>query len=523
MSLKTYLNGFCHYLGYGRRQSERQKSAGIARPFRVSKAKKARAHLVLETLEDRSLMSVSVGSSFAGLGFPDSGLTPPDTMAAAGPSHVVEVVNSRIAFFDKFTCNLVSQQSLTNFFAPVKGGNFIFDPSVTYDELANRFVIVALDDSFAGGTSFLDVAVSNDSDPTHGFTEMQRIDVHSGMGKDLLLGDFPRLGWNADAYVITMNMYHTNGTKLTTFDHVRLVTMQKASLLDQNKATFTDFVVDRAGAAGANLTPAVMHGSQAGSPMWFVESPDLGGNAVSVIEMTNVLNNAPNFATTPIAVTAFQLPPAAGQPGNGAGTIDTGDNRILNAAWRNNRLVACQNVGTGGLAHARWYEFNTGSAAPTLTQWGEINRGAGVNTYFPSIEINSVGDLGMTFMESSSTEFMSMYVTGQLTLDPAGTMEAPVLVYAGQRTYSSTGFGEANGPFRAGDYSGISVDPITDRFWAANEYATAATAPPGALTFANWGTQIADFLPGVDTGPRHPFQPPPGKFPTQPPSTRPPR
>jgi serralysin len=60
-----------------------------------------------------------------------------------------------------------------------------------------------------------------------------------------------------------------------------------------------------------------------------------------------------------------------------------------------------------------------------------------------------------------------------------------VLVAAGQATYSTT-FQE--GPVhRAGDFSGITVDPVTGTsFWAANEYAT-APAPN------NWGTWIANF------------------------------
>src|SRR5262249_23022532 len=57
------------------------------------------------------------------------------------------------------------------------------------------------------------------------------------------------------------------------------------------------------------------------------------------------------------------------------------------------------------------------------------------------------------------------------------TMQAPVLVKAGTDTYFGT---------RAGDYSGITVDPVTGTsFWAANEYAR--------FFLSYWGTWIANF------------------------------
>ena len=75
----------------------------------------------------------------------------------------------------------------------------------------------------------------------------------------------------------------------------------------------------------------------------------------------------------------------------------------------------------------------------------------------------------MTFIQSSSTEYMSMYVTGRSTGDALGAMQTPVLVKAGQAAYGAT---FDSSPYRAGDYSGITVDPADGSFWAANEYAT---------------------------------------------------
>jgi len=103
-------------------------------------------------------------------------VVPPDTHAAVGPAHVVEVVNSVVAFFNKATGERFSTQSLSDFFAPV-GGLDPFDPVVAYDELAGRFIVGALDVDFIARTAHLIYVVSNTSNPLDGFTEMHRIDV----------------------------------------------------------------------------------------------------------------------------------------------------------------------------------------------------------------------------------------------------------------------------------------------------------------------------------------------------------
>jgi hypothetical protein len=78
----------------------------------------------------------------------------------------------------------------------------------------------------------------------------------------------------------------------------------------------------------------------------------------------------------------------------------------------------------------------------------------GIHTYYSSIEIAANGDIGMTFMQSSSTEFMSMYVTGQNAANSPGQLRTPMLAKAGLHTYRA--FDCAIGTFfvddcRAGD------------------------------------------------------------------------
>jgi hypothetical protein len=176
-----------------------------------------------------------------------------------------------------------------------------------------------------------------------------------------------------------------------------------------------------------------------------------------------------------VSVASWSNPPKAKQKGSTT-TIDTLDARLMNATMINGQLMTAHTVNSGGAAHARWYQIDTTGATPSLYQWGEINPGTGVDTYFPTVAMNTQGDIGMTYMESSANEYLSMYVTGQSYLDAGtGKMQTPVVTQSGTDVYTST---------RTGDYSGISVDPDDGlTFWAANEYKGSEF----------WNTGIASF------------------------------
>src|ERR1700757_4971640 len=69
----------------------------------------------VEGFEDRTLLSLSVGTSFTGATFNDSGFIPPDTQGAAGPTQLVETVNGVYSVYSK-SGTVVAQSSLDTFF-----------------------------------------------------------------------------------------------------------------------------------------------------------------------------------------------------------------------------------------------------------------------------------------------------------------------------------------------------------------------------------------------------------------------
>jgi hypothetical protein len=208
--------------------------------------------------------------------------------------------------------------------------------------------------------------------------------------------------------------------------------------------------------------------------MWFVENTWSGGSSIDVVRMDNVLSSSPVFTDQNLTVASYAIPPAAAQPGGT--TIDTGDCRTLNVEWNNNYLAAAFNSTAGSDAAAAWIEIGTAGSQPIVVQQGIIHPGTGVATYFPSVAVDASGDLALDYMESSTTENPSVYVTGRLAADAAGAMEPALLARGGTGTLYAS---------RAGDYSGISPDPsASGSFWVCNECGDAIQA---------WGTWVALF------------------------------
>src|SRR5262249_49613898 len=151
------------------------------------------------------------------------GCTPPDPSGAVGQDHVVQTVNSALAVYDKYTGTRLSLTSLRTFFSPLGSVQSLSDPVITYDEQYGRFAVGVLDYNQGARLSRFDFAASNDSDPTHGFT-FRRYDMQDGVGS-FDFADYPKMGWNADAYVVSFNMFPTGGSF-----HVDTLSIDKATL-----------------------------------------------------------------------------------------------------------------------------------------------------------------------------------------------------------------------------------------------------------------------------------------------------
>jgi hypothetical protein len=457
------------------------RGSGMAFPFSRPRGPKKRrpAFLHLEALEDRTLPSVTTGLAFPGNQSLQN-IHDADTVVAANANYVVEISNDTLGIWNKSTGQLVSQQTLASFWNPVQptasSPGFYYDVTGAWDDQANRWVLGTLyrvpTNPQVNNQLF---AVSNSADPTAGFSEMQSIPVlETSPTLGTIHGDFPLLGYNADEYTIAMNMNTTPGGAAG----VKILTIPKGPALDANPSTFTYYQTDLK-SPNYYWEPAVMNDANLGDPQWFAQIDPVTKNTLDLIKETNELSSSPTFSSYKMTIPAFGAIVRSPQPGT-ANTIDTGTTTYLSVAQRGNRIVVAQEVGTNGVTQARWYDFNVGGATPQLTQWGQLNPGPGIFTYDAGVNIAPNGDLGFTYMQSSASQYMSMYVTAQEAGAPAGVTDTPVPVVPGTVPYMSV---------RNGDYTGVVIDPVTGGFWAAAEYAF-----PGSPSVTNnWATYITSF------------------------------
>src|SRR5262249_2146515 len=188
------------------------------------------------------------------------GYVPPDTDIAVGPQFVVETVNAQIQIYDKATgAAMLPNTPLNVFFG--QPSESPFDPVVSYDEIANRFIVVA--PTFSG---HLLLAVSNTSNPLDGFSAKYDLDVSEGGFQ----GDFPKIGWNTDEVVITLNMYPGPGAF-----HVQVLSFATSSLFSATPPASLTLNTDYFSFDRTNndftMAAAAMHGAKLGDPMYFVE------------------------------------------------------------------------------------------------------------------------------------------------------------------------------------------------------------------------------------------------------------
>jgi len=407
---------------------------------------------------------------FAGIS--NTGWDPPDCTVAVGPNHIVSTVNTSIAFFSK-TGTKTFQQPLDNsgtpgFFEPQGALNFVFDPKVIYDRIAGRFVVVALE-YYSSGTAYVDIAVSDDSDPNGTWYKYRTSSVVNIGGTNYWV-DYPGLGVDANGIYITGNLFDFAGTS---FGGGWVRSVQKSTVLSGGTATYADLRL----ASGSSYQVADAWG---------------GDRAVLVHRGTNVsliltaINNpftTPSAITRTVTVPSNSAPPDAGARGTSA-LLDTLDGRIMNAVVRDGKLYTCHAVSGSTRALARWYQVNlnswpnTSTNAPSLAMSGSISPSSTTeSTFFPAIAVNARGDVAVVHAASSTAIYPEVRAASRRATDASGTLGTPVTLA------SATSSPGGSGTSRWGDYFACAVDPVNEcTFWGIGETRGTARAGPRPST-----------------------------------------
>lgn len=412
----------------------------------------------------------------------DATVIPPDTMGAAGPDHLVSLLNSQFAVFDKraglIPDTVISIDAFWGSVLPDISGVFPFDPKVVYDHSSGRFIFTSVAGQSAPD-SWLLVAVTATSDPG-GLTYKWAIDADAD-ADNVVRGnwaDFPQMGVDERNVYVSANMFNSAGF----FQYTKVWVIPKAQLLaGANPITWIEFR-DPPPIGTSTMQPAVTIGRSAAEYFVFEEGTR---GTLGLAQITGPAGSPTwkDLGRVNVAdYTPFFSPGLPGAPQLGTdNAVDTGDTRLLNAVFRDGFLWTTHNVAGNGTQKTEiaWYKIDP--VTMSVVDQGRIsdpNRWY----YMPSIAVNANGDMAIGFSGSSAGEYASAYYALRRVSDPPGTTSSPTLLKTGVAPY--------NRP-RWGDYSATVVDPADDfTFWTLQEYA-AVTSGGRSL----WGTWWGKFHP----------------------------
>jgi hypothetical protein len=426
---------------------------------------------------------------------------PPDTMGAAGPSHLMTMLNTQVRIQDKTGSNL-STVSLTTFWTSGTGlsGN-PFDPKIVYDSISGRW-IATCDANSRSASSRVFFAISSTNDPTGAWTYYWFVADATGTA----WADYPGFGVNQTWIAITNNMYTVSENS---FSGAKMWVIDKTTALTGGALTATAFSTgfdNGGGYTGFTLKPSVTFGSE--SKLYITDNPGYSYFGTKLLRMSEITGtgSSPSRSVTPgspFAGTGFFLVSNnfdwsqidASQLGTSS-LVNTNDYRILNAVFRNGRIWTTHSgglpVGSVDRTAVFWYQLDPALMASTgapIVQSGALDGGAGVHHFFPSISANKNDDACVGFSRSDSARYVEAVATCRSSGDSAGTMDSITVVKAGEDSYVKD-FGK--GRIRWGDYSGTVVDPVDDTtFWTIQEYAE--TDVGSSSSDDRWGTWWGKF------------------------------
>jgi len=453
-----------------------------------------------------------------------SSSSPPDTTGDVGPNHFLQGINasggSGVRVFTK------SGSQMTDFLLEslASGGNCASgycDPIVLYDQLADRWLI----SEFASSGSYFCVYVSQTSDPTGSWYAYQFTAGYSSVP------DYPKYGvWPQDddndgvydegSYLIGVNA-GSGGRDVWALDRGKMLqglaaTTQKFTAPSLSAFSFQLFLP--AGQEGndppPNHTPALflrpvdteINSGYSCSP----EPCDVMEIWSLDVDWANSSNS--DFARLPDAKIAEYDHTLCGtgstwncmpQPGTTQKIDPIREPIHFPLQYRNfgsyETLVGCFAEDVDGTDHAavHWFELRKTTGNWTTYQEGVLGGESGVHRSVCSAAMDGWGNIavGYTRTGSSTPYYPSIYYSGRLESDTAGTMP-----YFDNRIQDATNSKTNNE--RWGDYAGMGVDPVDDcTFWFVTEYGGSGLTKIASFKFDECGCVTPQAPTGLNAQP----------------------
>lgn len=413
------------------------------------------------------------------------GATPPDTGGAAGPNHVVTMLNSQVLIQSR-TGEIRPDYpiELDRFWSGLGDFSDTFDPRFQYDPGNDRWIASAGVHAASKKAALL-IGVSQTGDPG-GNWNLFRIDI----GTTGFWADYPVLGFNENWIVISANVFRL--PPRGAYDRTEIYVFNKSELYRNGSDAYVSFRDDR-----GEFSPVRDYDHRADT-LYLVQA--FGGETGTI--RISVLKGSPGAEQFVAGASeiAIREPWSEASPRgedfapqlNSYAKVDTGDSRIQSCVLRGGAIWCAHTVFLPAenpkRAAVQWFQVDPAASQPL--QFGRIEDASGANFYaFPSIAVNRNSDALIGYSRFSRSGYPDAGFSLRAASDPPDTMPRKTIYKRGEAPYIAIGYDE--GSNRWGDFSATMVDPVDDlTFWTIQEYA--ATPTEGYL--GRWGTWWAEIV-----------------------------
>ncbi len=406
-------------------------------------------------------------------GFLDPGnYIPPDQYIAAGPTHIIAVDNSRFRIFDKKGKH-IKTINIDYWFSSTLGGVNAFDPKVSYDNFAKRWIMVWLHVDNINNRSYFLISVSDDSIPLGFWNNWALPSNVNGSTFSNDWGDYEGVGFDTQAIYITANQFGFNsgfrGSK------IRIINKSYLYSNTPGPVIWTDLwdIRDPANYSVRtfNVRPSIFLSPNTISNEYYlvVHSPYQTGTFFTLYKISDPLTN-PVMTGVNIPVTQYTAPTQAKQLGGGTPLIESGDVALrFEPVYKNGHIWCVHQVrsGTdGAYSSVRYLRLNT------ITNEAVEDGAMGLDGFwhfYPSLMLDKDNNVVITYSRSGLSEYIGAFYTTRLNTMPPNFLTGSKLLKEGKANYVKT-FG--SGRNRWGDYNGIWVDPTDgNNIWMITQYA----------------------------------------------------
>jgi hypothetical protein len=430
----------------------------------------------------------SVAASFSGISDPTN--YPPQNALAVGPQSIVTAESSRYEVTN-LAGGAATTGSLFSLFSSLGTtlDNSTYDPRAAYDSSTGRFVLI-VNNIQPGGSTNIDIAVSNDSNPTDGWS-VASLDTSTG---GTTQSDMPDLSVTGGNIYLTAPEYPASG-----FSGTGQWVISESSVVSGSPQVIASQT--------APPSDAIMRNISGGNGLTYYVSAFSNGSQSELTYET--YSAAAGFSGTQTLALGNndQGPGGTDYTAQQAGTsltLDAGDSHIQSLAYANGYLYGVSETMPVGASapDVHWFKLDASNpASPQIVAQGDLSGSllgnANIALFNPSVAVDGNGDVLINFTASGPNMDPSDYYVVQGAKDLA--FGAPTLYQASTSYFQQTP--GATGAQRWGTYSSAVADPNNPNgFWISNEYVTntGVTIPSGLSAW--WDTAVAQVSVGGSVG-----------------------